>query len=578
MDHGSERRLVDYLGSSVLRVASDGSILRTVAPCDAPEAASWTPHAAAQPVPPTPMSAIPNADVGWTRLGAEGGTPNWRAAETASQLSEGTLFSATGGGASSKHVSVHKVPVALRNLGVSSSYNPSAAAAAMRTQKAVDLNQSSQSLTSFLAGDETNCQSPTTVHNQLPHHQLHRRKVNDSCAPAATGDSVESRAQVFYHRLQAAAKRELEVGQIKSPTRDGVVVNREAAVLQFARVGLKEPAVATQRLKKVQSHLFDEMIANADPVTTALQQKNKSFTSLTASHVSMFSSGASPAAVLSQNSSGLSSPHVNVAEYNPYFPVNPRLQPPPSHGQVHEPLLVAVPNAAIAATHGLFIDVTSHEQTVRSSTFSSAPLLSPRKGEVGTLAISSPLSLRVPPFAAAQQKLGTHGHSIEDARLQRHTPNAGVHYASGVSSALLPSHCQQQLLFDERRSDDGSEAAGALTRVLSEDEKAIILHACQFLVERPIGPGGLFFTHAHQFQKCIGVSPVVAQRLVATMMQRFSEWDQLDKTSVEWVTIRRILELLLATPQWTVPASLRLPSGAGGTSKWKVSQALEAIS
>lgn len=411
----------------------------------------------------------------------------------------------------SPHSSITRVPANLLRLGVPSSFTPGDAAARRESAKHIDadmhLNRSWKASSMLGNGASRNgvalSAASTSTSTTTPHTQQ-----------AAVRNATEARAQGFYRRMEVAAERELAIASIKSPTRNGMVVGKESNALQYAKVSLKEPGVATQRLSRLNARMYDHMLSETASAADALKRSHRIFNNpITAAHVALYQSASGPSATIASGHGMLSSSHVSQHEYNPYCPrTTEHIGRPPTSFVPAQPLVVAIPDG---------------EDSLPNS---------PLKGSTGTLALATSASAT--------------------ATVQRSHETANVLNAIPEAPAAIQERCE--------------EVEGGGECLLTPDDQAVLLHACRFVC------GGSrhvrYYASSRDFHESVGVPQSAASKLLDQMDQERADWDSLQIGSLEHTIVLRLLERLLShTTSWYLP-SARLPSGTGSTSKLRVTE------
>lgn len=334
--------------------------------------------------------------------------------------------------------------------------------------------------------------------------------------------SAETRAQVFYHSLRSAAERELSAALVRTPTREGTVAGKDRTPLRYKKIALRENGLASKRLMQVNNTLFDEMIQDTEATKASLMNRHRAFDEAHAQHVALFATSASPAATLAKNTTRLVSHHIRPEEYNPYFPRSARVG---AAVDVHQPLVVAVLPRGNA----------SQQQQVHDSVpqLHALPFASPTKGIPGSLALSALEHVEEPSRSAFAE------------RKEENSSSNSIEY---FSSCILqePSAPAAPI---------GGPDVTTTTAPLSANHKLLLLFACEFVVNQPIGIiKGHFFKSERSFVEQVSVTVDAARRLIHQMSVRFEEWDQLDKSSSEFAVVTRLLHTLLRHSHWTLPS------------------------
>jgi hypothetical protein len=449
----------------------------------------------------------------------------------------------------SPNASMTRVPAHLQVLGTPSTFAPAAAAAKRLGEHKHDashLNRSwkasslSQPYGGPAAGSgvwqdsashmlRSKAQRSTTPTNKL--RATSPSTSQRTAAPLTRQQSTEARAQEFYRRMEVAAERELAVASIKTPLHHGIVVGREHNALQYAKVALKEPGLATQRLKRLNDRMYDHMLSETSTSAESLKQHHRLFQNpINAAHVALYQTAAGPSTTIASGHGALAASHVNLGEYNPYAPrTTQHLGRPTPLFVPPQPLVVAIAGADACNP------------------------TSPVKGAVGTLALAAP---------SAQAAVPDPGNSWAERSL------AGV----AQSSLYAPP---PPMLVKERVTSIGHLACEGEC-ALTTDDQFVLLHACKFVVSTVASLSGLhnnritLFSSPREFFEVVGVTDVAASKLLTQMEQQRADWDSLQRGSVEHTIVLRLVERLLRhTSSWYLP-SARLPSGSGGTSKLRV--------
>ncbi|CUG91718.1 Hypothetical protein, putative [Bodo saltans] len=450
-----------------------------------------------------------------------------------------------GGVAFSPNASMTRVPAHLLMLGTPSSFTPAAAAAKKLDERKLDSSHLNRSWKASSLSQPYGGPAPSNplrgaegtgaqlLRSTTP---TGKYRTNSPSASQRTGtpltaqQSTEARAQEFYRRMEVAAERELAVASIKTPLHHGIVVGRENNALQYAKVALKEPGLATQRLKRLNDRLYDHMLSGTVSSAESLKQHHRLFNNpINAAHVALYQTAAGPSTTIASGHGALAASHVNLNEYNPYSPRT-----------THH---IGRPTPTFVSTQPLVVAIAGAEDALNPT--------SPVKGVVGTLALAAPSAA---PNLAANASWTERSHIAASQSLYAPPPP--------LAATELPNDDVEMM----------SECS------LSLDDRFLLLHSCKFVVTTIASLSGLhnnritLFSSPREFTEVIGITDVAASKMLSQMDAQRDDWDSLQRGSVEHTVVLRLLERLLKqTTSWYLP-SARLPSGLGGTSKLRVTE------